>query len=386
MDEFELREILLNGEDTQNQFKRQIDSQDKLAEEIVAFLNTRGGRIFVGVEEDGSIKGVTQDLDNLISNTCNDSVKPPCNVHTTNVNTSEGLVVVIEVPNGDNKPYQDKRNQFWKKRGADKRRVTERSELERLFQDGHSTYADSQPIRGASFADLNREKIARIFSQTTKGSELSDDEENAITQLEGVKLIKNGVPSRAAVLLFGKQPQNFLPDINIKAVWFKGNERSSQEYYDSRKLEGTLPEQYEKAIAFLRNWNQKIQPQGASFNHTPEDQIPEFVFEELLVNALVHRDYFVPDSVKIYIFADRIEFISPGALPNSLTPEQALQGIGRERNPLLLRYAYELMNYRGARSGLTRVKKACPDIELINFVEEEEVRIIIPIPSILHTN
>ena len=79
-----------------------------------------------------------------------------------------------------------------------------------------------------------------------------------------------------------------------------------------------------------------------SFNAPSEDQIPEIVFEEVLVNALVHRDYFLPDSVKIYIFDDRIEIISPGCLPNILTPEEAMKGIGRERNPLLLRFAYAI--------------------------------------------
>ena len=383
MDEYELREIILRGEDQEHQFKRELPTQDALAAEIVAFLNTRGGKIFIGVDKSNNICGVTPDqaFDNRISNACNDAVKPPCEVYTTNVQTSEGLVVVIEVPNGDNKPYQDRKNQFWKKRGTDKRRVTDRNELQRLFQDGHTTYADEIPVRGATFADLDRESIAEVFSKTTKDSYLADDEDRAITQLEGVRLLKKGVPTKAAILLFAKEPANFLSEINIKAIWFKGIDRSGHNYYDNRKLDGTLPEQYEQAIAFLRHWNPKIQEPGASFNKTSKELIPEFVFEELLVNALVHRDYFIPDSVKVYIFDDRIEIISPGALPNSLTPFEALNGVGRKRNPLLLRYAYELMQYRGASSGLARVLKACPELELHNNIEAEEVTVTIPLPE-----
>jgi ATP-dependent DNA helicase RecG len=378
MDEFELREILLRGEDSEHQFKRELDTQDKLAAEIVAFLNSRGGRIFVGVDDDGTIAGVSSAMDNLISNVCNDSLKPPCSVYTENVRTSDGLVIVITVPNGENKPYQDRKNQFWKKKGADKRKVTDRNELQRMFQDGHATYADLQPVRGATFADLDSKSLAAVFNSTSKGIDLSEDDDEAVRQLEGVRLMKNGVPSRAALLLFGKNPGSFLPEITTMAIWFKGLERGGTEYRDSRRFEGTLPEQYEQGMSFLRAWNPLPQTEGSSFNQKSEPLVPEFVFQEILINALVHRDYFVPDSIKIYIFDDRIEIISPGCLPNSLTSSEALQGIGRERNPLLLRYAYELMHYRGARSGLMRVQKAYPSVTLANLIEEEEVRVTIP--------
>lgn len=379
MDEFELRETILNGEDTKHQFKRELESQDKLAAEIIAFLNTKGGLIFVGVDDDGSIVGVSDTkLDNKISNACSDSVKPPCQVYTENIQTGDGLVVVIEVPNGDNKPYQDNKNQFWKKKGSDKRRVTDRNELQRLFQDGHATYADTIPVRDATFYDLDQTLLRKVYGSQTKGEVLDDDDEVAIKQLQGIRLMKDSQPSLAALLLFGKYPSNFFPEVCIKAIWFKGTHRSSEQYHDNRRFEGTLPEQYEQAMAFLRGWNSKKQQPGDSFNGKAIEQIPEIVFEEVLVNALVHRDYFLPDSVKVYIFDDRIEIISPGSLPNSLTAEEALNGIGRERNPLLLRFSYELMNYRGARSGLMRVLKNYPSVTLDNRIDEEEVCVTIP--------
>lgn len=383
MDEFELREILLRGEDSEHQFKRKFTSKDqkdkeKFAAETVAFLNSRGGRIFVGVEDDGSIVGVSEDLDNFISNTCSDSIRPPCQVYTENVQTSDGVVVVIEVPNGDNKPYQDGKKQFWKKKGADKRRVTDVSELQRLFQEGHATYADTIPVREANFYHLDRSLLERVYGNLTKGEPLDENDDIAMTQLQSLRLMKGLQPSFAALMLFGKRPSDFHPEVCIKAIWFKGTDRDSTEYYDNRKFEGTLPQQYEQAMAFLRGWNAKTQKSGDSFNAKPEDLVPETVFEEVLVNALVHRDYFLPDSVKVYIFDDRIEIISPGCLPNSLTAEEALKGIGRERNPLLLRFAYELMHYRGARSGLMRAKKNYPNITLDNKIEEEEVCVTIP--------
>jgi ATP-dependent DNA helicase RecG len=384
MDEFTLREELLKGEDSTRQFKRQIDGQDHLAKEIVAFLNTRGGRIFVGVDDDGGIAGVPPvalaSLANLVSNTCSQSVNPPCGVLTMNVSTSEGTVVVIEVPDGPDKPYQDRAKDFWVKKGADKRRVTERSELRRLFQGGHVTYADSSPVAGTSVADLDLASLRNYYEERFPNEILSADEEEMIRQLQGIRLMVGPQLGIAAVLLFAKRPSILLPEFTIKAVWFKGNDRSSTEYRDSRRFEGTLQSQYEQGMAFLNRWNGRVQA-GGGFNDAGREEVPEFVFEEILVNALVHRDYFIADSVKIFIFDDRIEVRSPGTLPNSLTEEEALRGIGRDRNPLLLSLAYQLMKYRGSRSGLKRVKTAIPGVILVNDIEAEEVTITIPVPG-----
>ena len=173
-----------------------------------------------------------------------------------------------------------------------------------------------------------------------------------------------------------------LPAFTTKAVWFKGNDTSGTEYRDNRRFEGTLQSQYEQGMAFFHRWNARVQD-GGSFNDPGRPEIPALVFEELLVNALVHRDYFIADSVKLFIFDERIEIRSPGALPNSLTEEEALRGIGRDRNPLLLSLAYQLMNYRGSRSGLKRVKAALPAVSLKNDIEAEEVVVTIPLtPSI----
>jgi len=383
MDEFTLREELSRGEDSQRQFKRQIDNPDHLAKDIVAFLNTRGGKIYVGVNDDGSVVGVSPEalgkLANVISNACTGNIKPPVGVLTTNVFTRDGVVVVIEVPDGWDKPYQDRHGEFWQKRGADKRRVLERSELKRLLLSGRGGYADSSPVPNTSLADFDLEKLRKFYAHRYPGEELSYEEEELIRQLQGIRLMVGQQLSVAAVLLFAKHPEVILPAFNIKAVWFKGVDRAGTEYLDSRRFAGTLQTQYEEALIFLRRWNRQIQV-DQSFNAPASPEIPEMVFEELLVNALVHRDYFIADSVRLFIFDNRLEVISPGCLPNSLTEEEALRGIGRDRNPLLLSLAYDLMRYRGSRSGLKRVRTAIPNVSLINDIEAEQVVVTVPLP------
>ena len=163
----------------------------------------------------------------------------------------------------------------------------------------------------------------------------------------------------------------------MKAVWYKGNDRAGTEFRVSDRFDGTLREQYEKGMAFLRRWNSRV-PDGGSFN-TSRAEISEYVFEELLTNALVHRDYFIDDSVKLFIFDDRIEIRSPGRLPNSLTVEAIRHGIRRDRNPVLVSFAYDVMNYRGLGSGMLRVLSVIPDLGIENDVEAEEVTVTIPL-------
>lgn len=382
MDEFTLREELLKKEDSIRQFKRQIDGQDHLASEIVAFLNTRGGKIYVGVEDDGEICGVSPEgvdaLANTISNACSQNINPPCSVLTFNVQTSDGMVVVIEVPDGVDKPYQDQKRRFWVKKGADKRHITERTELRRIFQGGHVTYADASAVPGTSIGDLDLDALRAFYEQRFQGEALARGEEEVTSQLQGIRLMVGERLSLTAVMLFGQRPNVLLPEFNIKAVWFKGTDRGGTEFRDNRRFEGTLQSQFEQGMGFFRRWNARVQD-GGSFNEPGRLEIPDLVFEELLVNALVHRDYFVPDSVKLFIFDNRIEIRSPGTLPNSLTVEEALRGIGRDRNPLLLSLAYQLMNYRGSRSGLKRVRAAIPALSLENDIEGAEVVVTLPL-------
>jgi ATP-dependent DNA helicase RecG len=125
-------------------------------------------------------------------------------------------------------------------------------------------------------------------------------------------------------------------------------------------------------MSFLKRWNSRVQGEG-SFNQAGHPEVPETVFEELLINALIHRDYFIKDSIKVFIFDDRIEIRSPGKLPNSLTVEQIRRGLRRSRNVLLASFAPDLLNYRGIGSGVLRALKSWPSISWLNDTEGEEV-------------
>lgn len=106
------------------------------------------------------------------------------------------------------------------------------------------------------------------------------------------------------------------------------------------------------------------------------------VFEELLVNALIHRDYFINDSIRLFIFDNRIEIKSPGKLPDSITENQIIRGIRRTRNVILTSFAFDVLPFRGIGSGIVRSLQAYPDIDFKNDPEGEQFTVTIKRPEI----
>lgn len=114
-----------------------------------------------------------------------------------------------------------------------------------------------------------------------------------------------------------------------------------------------------------------------SINSTGESEVPRIVWEELLANALIHRDYFVSAPVRMLVFSNRVEIISPGHLPNNLTIENIKAGNSNIRNPILASFASKLLPYRGLGSGLLRSLRAYPDIDFVDDREGNMFKVIV---------
>jgi ATP-dependent DNA helicase RecG len=184
-------------------------------------------------------------------------------------------------------------------------------------------------------------------------------------------MIKNGNLTLAGLLLLGKTPQQYRPTFTVQCVSFVGNAISSANFRDREDpFTGNMKELYEKTISFLTRNLKKVQ-KGTSFNSPAVLEIPIESIEELLVNALVHRDYFILSSIKVFIFDNRIEIISPGKLPNTLTIENIKAGTSIPRNPILFSNARYMLPFVGVGSGIPRAFENSPDLELRNDTERE---------------
>jgi ATP-dependent DNA helicase RecG len=379
MEAIELNEIISRGEDSRHQFKANVTNVDALAAEITAFSNSRGGRIIIGVTDDGKIAGLSRDdinrLSNLISNAASQNVRPPINPYTENVALPGGLVIVLEIPEGISKPYMDNKGAIWVKSGADKRKVTAREEIQRIFQAAGLIHADEVPARGMTTADIDMEYFKKYFQQ--QYDESVDDQEIPLTKLlENMDLMKDGIFNIAGALLFAKNQENRLPLFCVKGVAYPGNDIHVSKYRDSEDIHGKVEDVFNRSVSFISRNLRRIQ-RDKHVNSIGELEIPKISLEELVANALVHRDYFVSAHIRIFIFENRVEIISPGHLPNNLTIENIKKGISMIRNPILASFAAKILPYRGLGNGIRRALKEYPHIEFIDDREGNEFKVII---------
>ncbi|SMG46594.1 RNA-binding domain-containing protein [Dethiosulfovibrio salsuginis] len=368
MEIVDILQILSQGEDSKNQFKKNVVNADSLAAELVAFSNTLGGKFFIGVDDDGEIIGLEQkDIQNfnqLLSNTASQNVRPAINPLTEIFTIDGKRILVVDVPKGNNKPYQDKNGVIWVKNGSDKRRATSREEIQRLFQESGMIHGDVSPVNGITVADLDMAYF-KAFFEKRYGKSLEDQEIPLGQLITNLNLGRDGILNVTGALLFSNFPEMYLPAYIVKAAVFPGTNIATEEYIDSRDISGKMSDVFQKTINFMLENVKHVQgEQGVNSVGKPE--IPRVVLEELVANALVHRDYFISAPVRVFVFSDRIEIISPGHLPNNLTVENIKAGNSNTRNPVLASFAYQILPYRGFGSGIIRALAQYPDIEFID--------------------
>ena len=370
MTENELIELCSLGESTTVQYKLEFTTQKQIAEELVAFANTRGGIIVFGAEDKtGRMVGLTyeqvQYTSRELGNTANEQVRPVIYIETETVKHEGMAYLIAYIKNGAYKPYKDLSGNIWVKQSSDKRRVTENAEIRRLLQNSHQYQADADGVEGSTENDIDTKALDAYFSHVyNKGVDYFKMPRKNV--LRNAHIIDDlGRLTVAGLMFFAKEPQQFRPQHLIKAVWFYGNEIGGTEYRDSRDITGTIPEMYEEAVRWLKSCLNRPQ-NGQSFNSVGELEISEVVLEELVQNALVHLDLMKPAAIRLLVFDNRVEIVNPGCLPDGQTIDEILLGNSDPRNMLLAQFGSNTMPYRGLGSGIPRVMAAGSDVELID--------------------
>ena len=259
MEASDLLTMIALGEDSQHQFKSNVTRSDALAQEMVAFSNSLGWYLIIGVNDDGSMAGLnTEDIgriNQLVSNASTEHMRPPIAPTTQNFNLPEGMVMLVQIPEGISKPYMDKNLHIYVKSGLDKRKVTAREELQRIFQQAALIHADELPVANTSVKEVDMIAFSQFFEN--KYGESLDEQSLTPTQLlENMNLMIATNTSTecqlnyAGVLLFAKRPQIKLPVFLIKALAFYGTDITDDQYIDSRDITGKLSEMFAQALSF----------------------------------------------------------------------------------------------------------------------------------------
>jgi predicted HTH transcriptional regulator len=379
----ELLEIINGGESSKVQFKERLPHQDSLAHELIAFSNSKGGIIIIGVnDKTGTIKGLSfseiQQINQHLVNIASQKVYPPVYITTETVTVNDNRLIVVNVEEGLSKPYKDSNGIIYIKNGSDKRKVTSNDELARLLREGGSLYAEEILVNGSSTKDIDLSQFGCFLNRKyNKKLEDLESENLSIDQiLENLNLAKNGVFFLNGLLLFSKKRHFYYPQFSVQCVSVDGSIIGNTFSDNENILEGPLSEVFNGAMGFIGRNMKKI-PETKGFNSPTKWEIPQEVFEELLVNALVHRDYLISSTVKIYIFSDRVEIVNPGRLPNSLTIENIKNGISILRNPVLLSTIQYILPYKGLGTGIRRSYSLYPDIIMENNIDENQFKVII---------
>lgn len=382
MTEDTFKDLCLCGETTKVQFKEAFTSQKEIAKEMIAFANSKGGVILFGVEDkSGKLVGLSYDEIQVISrelgNAANEQVRPTIYIDTEVVRMDEKHFLICSIEEGKNKPYKNLNGEIWVKQGADKRRITENAEILSLFQDSGSYQPDAAGVNGTTFDDLDRYAIDD-YLQKVYATTLDGFGGKAEQVLKNIHILNhNSLPTLAGYLFFGKHPEYNCPTCMVKAVSFFGNDLAGTQYRDTKEILGNMPQLYDKSMAFLKANLHNVQEEGASFNTVGKLEIAEEVLEEVVQNALVHRDLLRSAPIRILIFDNRVEIISPGALAGGLTEDDIRNGKTYQRNPYMATFATNALHYKGIGSGIVRILAEYPDIQLDNDDSAKEFKVTV---------
>ena len=233
-------------------------------------------------------------------------------------------------------------------------------------------------MNGTTFDDLDRYALDD-YLQKVYATPLDGFGSKAEQVLKNIHVLNhNGVPTLAGYLFFGKHPENNCPTCMVKAVSFFGNNLAGTLFRDTKEITGNMPQIYDKSMTFLKANLHNVQEKGASFNTLGKLEIAEEVLEEVVQNALVHRDLLRSAPIRIFVFDNRVEVISPGALAGGLTEYDIRNGKTFQRNPYMATFATNALHYRGIGSGIVRMLSEYPDIQLDNDVNGKEFKVTIP--------
>lgn len=359
MDKLKLNALIAGGEDSFTEFKRDVTQRTDFADEMIALANTEGGRILVGVEDDGSIVGVSdvRQTEQSIINIARDNCNPALNVTINSVAVNGKIVLVVSVPRRIGPPHEDNSGRCYLRVGSSKR-LASPEERARLLQAAGLIHFDETPVFRTGLDDLDLDAFGayyeRIYSQPFSVAEVPlarmlENMRFLVEDLEG-----NSCLSVAGLLLFGKRVQDFMYYARISAVRWAGLE-AGEDIIDRLEITGCLSDQIEHAEAFCRR-NTRLSTHIESARQEDIYQYPRPALREAIVNAVAHRDYsLIGAQTLLYIFDDRIEIRSPGSLPNSVTLENVRTHYSKARNELIARVLFNMGYVNTLGSGIPRI-------------------------------
>jgi ATP-dependent DNA helicase RecG len=354
MDEIQIIGLIRRGESEDVEFKQSFRSGEDVSKTLCSFANTRGGILIFGVKNDGQVIGIERGADEFQQkiSAANQSIitVPSISMETHMVNGTPILVVIVQ--RAIDNSFHTFQGAVWVREGSINRRLEGQSQLD--FLRHRQLLSFDEIFSDAVLSDISETKVRSYLDVRHQSNYLNSHSINdflissKLATGVGVLRIKN-----AGILCFAERPEIFIPQSEVNLVRFDGSEPIS--ILDHQLIRGDVASLIEGAASFVKKHIMKGVQVKLSARREEIYEYPLAVIREAIVNAVTHRDYFLKGAVQISIFDDRIEFTSPGSLPNGL-PRELLGTISVPRNPITYRILRDLGYVEGLATGIPKMK------------------------------
>lgn len=403
----ELLEIIGSGENSGVEFKRDDIRPEQLAKEVVAMTNVQGGRIFLGVEDDGTITGLQRnDAEEWVLNVFRDKVHPLIIPYYEEVAVEPGKRVgIITLAAGISKPYvvrHNNREDVYVRMGSRSELATREQQM-RLYESGGLLHVEVLPVAGASLESLDRDRLEHYLKSIVRDPEMPAGDAEWIRRLSGLGFMAEDglghtVCSVAGLLCFGIAPRRFLRQAGLRVMAFDGPDKEYRARLDVL-LDGPLVGRWQSGSAgtmlvdegLIEKFASKIEPFIALESDSVDEHMrrtkrwlyPWEAVREAVLNALAHRDWTRTVDIEVAVYSDRMEIVSPGRLQNSMTIEKMKAGQRSPRNPLIMDilrdYGYVDARGMGVRTKIVPLMKQCNGVEPIFEATDDFLRTVLPV-------
>ena len=405
----EALEIITNGENSGVEFKRDDIRPEQLAKEVVAFANFQGGRIFLGVEDDGSISGIRRSkLEEWVLNCFRDKIFPQMIPYYEELFIEDKRIAIITIISGVSKPYVVRfngREDIYIRMGS-RSEIASREQQMRLFSIGGLLHIESLPVPGSSLESLDLSRLTFYLKEIIKDvGRIPQTEKEWIGRLIGLGLMYSDdlgkdVCTIAGLVCFGINPRRYLKQCGLRFEAFKGSDKeydalsdiiingplvARREIQDGNIIvvDGGLLEKLMDAIRpFIFKESSVVKE---TLNREGTWIYPLEAVREIVVNALAHRDWTQVNEVEIICYDNRMEVLSPGAMHNSMTLEKMLAGQRSPRNPLIMEilrdYGYVDSRGMGVRTKVVPLMRKQNNVEPEFILTDDYLKTVLPIKN-----
>jgi len=352
----ELIKLIRQSESETFEKKSSLSDSKRIVEVICSFANHKGGNILVGVSDKSKVIGfdIGKDTIEKLTNKIVDNTEAKIYPEISTLKINKMNLILISVRTSRQGPHTAFGKAF--KRVGKSTKLMSQTEYERLLleKNWHRMKFDAEICEDASFKDISIKKVNWYLRERQEARNVDKKIKISVKELlTNLKCLKEDKPTNAGILFFGKYPQRFMVNARLRVIKFKGNEVINPTL-DSVTCEGTLPEMIDLSEDFVRKNIRLLSTRTEkSFRREDKFEYPIKAIREAIINALIHRNYFQNGDVRIFIFDNRIEIISPGLFPKGVTPKRPKH---RPVNDILCQLVYDIGWIEKYGSGIKMMK------------------------------